>query len=283
MPPKKQKTMSFDIKPFNMNMVDDNKKIVFLGKTGSGKTVLILDYLYHNQDIPIVTIISPTEELNKTYTPHIPACLIHYEYTEGIISSIIDRQKHLINLKEKDKSIDARTICIMDDCLADSEDWVNDRNIKWVFDNGRHCQMSFILALQYPVGIPPKLRANIQYAFLCRENRIDLQKKYYNLYASVFPTFEMFQDCFLKCTEDRGCLVIKIESLSPKLEETVFHYKVNIEDRPNWSDFKLCYKELWKHNDEIIRIKKEKKEKNTNHNNKYKQNAVVFKINKRET
>ena len=205
MPPKKQKTLDFSIKPFHMSMIDDNKKILFCGKTNSGKTVLALDFLYHNQDIPIVNVISPTEELNKTFRPHVPACLIYDQYTEQTVSNIIERQKDLIKLKERDPSIDARTILIMDDCLADAEDWVNDRNIKWIFDNGRHAQMTFLICLQYPVGIPPKLRCNIQYSFLCRENSIQLQKKYYDLYAGCFPTFEMFQDCFLKCTENRGC------------------------------------------------------------------------------
>jgi hypothetical protein len=282
MPPKKQQTIGFSIKQFNMNMVGDNKKLVFIGKTGSGKSYLILDYLYHNQDVPIVNVISPTEELNGTYTPHVPAMLIHDEFNDEVITNIMDRQKNLVQEFNEGCDIDPRTICIMDDCLADSEDWVNDRNIKWVFDNGRHAQMTFIIALQYPVGIPPKLRSNIQYAFLSRENSVDLQKKYYNLYAGCFPNFNMFQDCFLKCTENRGCLVIKNESLSSKLEDIVFHYRVDTTNKPDWDTFKLCYRELWAHNDEIIALKRRKKSEAEISNNKYKKNAIVFKINKKK-
>lgn len=282
MPPKKQKTLNFALKAFHMSMIDDNKKIVFIGKTGSGKSFLILDFLYHNQDVPIVNVISPTEDLNLTYTPHVPCALIYDDYSEDVISQIIKRQKDVVKEAMKDPNIDPRSICIMDDCLADSEDWVNDRNIKWVFDNGRHAKITFIIALQYPVGIPPKLRSNIQYSFLCRENSINLQKKYYDLYGGCFPTFEMFQDCFLKCTENRGCLVIKNESLSSNLEEQVFHYRVDVTDKPDWDTFKMCYKELWEHNDIMMKIKKNKKENSENKNNKYKKNAVVFNINKKK-
>jgi hypothetical protein len=282
---RKQKTLDFDIKPFDMKSIPDNKKILFLGKTNSGKSVLVIDYLYHHNDINVINVISPTEELNNTYGPHVPAAFIHDKYSEQLMENILLRQRKLVKLKKINPSLvnlDARAITIMDDCLADSDEWVNDKNIKWVFNNGRHAQMTFIITLQYPVGIPPKLRSDIQYMFLCRENSPQLQKKYYDLYGGGFPSFAMFQKTFLKCTEDRGCLVINNETLSSNISDSAFYYKVDI-NKPDWNTFKLGYKELWLYNDAIIRSKNEEcLEKNENDLSKYQRPAIIFNVKKKK-
>ena len=35
---------------------------------------------------------------------------------------------------------------------------------------GRHYNILFIITMQYPLGIPPALRTNLDYVFLFREN-----------------------------------------------------------------------------------------------------------------
>lgn len=283
---KTKSSLDFDIKPFNMDMIDDGKKIVFLGKTGSGKSVLIIDYLYHHRTVPIVNVISPTEEMNGTYSPHIPQALIYDTYDESIIDNIIKRQKKLkLQKKQHEKlaNFDSRTIIIMDDCLSNSDEWVNDKNMRTIFDAGRHFDITFILAMQYPVGIPPKLRANIQYIFLCRENSIQLQKKYFELYGGLFGTFKLFQSTLLKCTEDRGCLVINNETLSSDLSESVFYYKADIENIPDFHTFKMCYKELWLHSNIIKEYKTKKCMQNINDSeSKFNKPAKTYNIIKKD-
>ena len=61
-----------ELEKFDMKKVGSDKIIVFIGKRNVGKSVLVLDYLYHNQDYPIATVISPTDNYNLTYKPHIP-------------------------------------------------------------------------------------------------------------------------------------------------------------------------------------------------------------------
>ena len=279
MPPKK-KTINFNIQPFHMSMVSDNKKICFLGKTNSGKSICVVDYLYYHQDIPIVSVICPTEKYNKTYYPHIPSMLIYDDFNINVIHEFLDRQKNIVKMSEENTSIDPRAILIMDDCLADSEEWVNDKKVKWIFQNGRHTKITCIVVLQYPMGMPPKLRNDIQWTFLFRHNSLSIQKKYYDHYASVIPSFDMFLDIYIKCTEDKGCLVINNESLSTNPEDSVFYYKADI-NKPNWNSFKLCYKELWLNNDIICKIK-EKNEENEKVNSisKYKKSSVYYNINK---
>ncbi len=279
MPPKKSaKATGADVinvrlKKFNMKWVGDNKIIIFLGKRNVGKSVLVLDYLYHHQDFPLGTVISPTDDYNGTYKPHIPSIFIHEEYSAELIEQALNRQKDICRncrLDPKYKGIDPRAFIILDDCLADGDAWVRDKNIKWIFMNGRHAQVTFILTMQYPMGIPPNLRTNVDWIFICKETKIANQKRLYDHYAGIFSSFEMFRAVLNQCTKDYGCLVIDNSSTSDKLEEQVFWYRVDYKSRPDFDTFRLCYPIFWKNNDALNKQKytknKEKEPEETQYN-----------------
>src|SRR6056300_922037 len=101
---KNQTAIDFKIRKFNMDMVGDNKVILFIGKRGTGKSTLVLDYLYHNRDFPIGTVVSPTDEFNQTYKPHIPSIFIHDEYTPELVDNFLKRQKSIVKSTLNDKS-----------------------------------------------------------------------------------------------------------------------------------------------------------------------------------
>ena len=56
--------------------------------------------------------------------------------------------------------------------------------------NGRHWHILFIITMQYPLGIPPNLRTNIDYVFILRENIVSNRKRIYDNYAGMFPTLK---------------------------------------------------------------------------------------------
>ena len=63
-----------------------------------------------------------------------------------------------IGIKDEDKSEkDDRIMVIMDDCMASKGTWLKDPNILELFFNGRHHHLSFILTMQFSLGIPPEL------------------------------------------------------------------------------------------------------------------------------
>ena len=59
--------------------------IVLIGKRDTGKSFLVRDLLYYQQDIPIGTVISGTEEGNGFYSKMVPRLFIHNEYNTAII------------------------------------------------------------------------------------------------------------------------------------------------------------------------------------------------------
>lgn len=252
-----KKTVPINLTEFNMKWIGDNKIIVLIGPRGRGKSTILLDYLYYNQDIPFCTCISPTDELNSTFTPHIPSRFIFSKYTPQLLQTFQQRQ---IDLKRKKqlamsgigdnayKDVDCRGILIMDDCLADSKGWKNDPSLKWIFMNGRHADITFILTMQYQVGIPPELRVNIDWVFICRETKKLEKDKLLKYYAGIFPNFDMFSQIFNKCTRDKRCMVIDSLSESDRIEDQVFWYKANLHNA-----FRVCYDEFWANNEYYLR------------------------------
>ena len=237
--------MQLQLKEFDMSSIEDDKIVVFIGMRGTGKSVLVKDHLYHHRDIPIGSVISPTEGANKFYSKFIPNIFIHDNIDRTIISNVLKRQKMIQKsihreIKQYGKSnIDPRAFLILDDCLYDKK-WIKDETIRCLFLNGRHWKLSFIITLQDPLGLPPVLRNNIDYIFILRENKINNRRRIYEHYAGMFPKFEQFCSVMDQCTENYECLVIHNTTNSNKLEDQIFWYKA----QKNY-DFKIGLQEFW--------------------------------------
>ena len=242
---------SLELKKFDMKSIqfkpNENKGpvVVLIGKRDTGKSFLVRDLLWYQQDIPIGTVISGTEEGNGFYGKMVPRLFIHNEYNSAIIENILKRQRTVLKQVKKEMetykrtTIDPRAFVILDDCLYDNT-WSRDKLMRLLFMNGRHWKVMLVITMQYPLGIPPTLRTNIDYVFILRENYIANRKRIYENYAGMFPTFEAFCQVMDQCTENYECLVINNNSKSNKLNDQVFYYKAD-----NHNDFRLGSKEFW--------------------------------------
>jgi hypothetical protein len=243
--------MNLQLKRFDMKSIsfkpNDSKGpvIVLIGRRDTGKSFLVRDILYYQQEIPIGTVISGTEEGNGFYGKMVPKLFIHNEYNVVIIENILKRQKGVLKqIKQemeqyKKTNIDPRTFVILDDCLYDNS-WARDKMVRLLFMNGRHWNIMLLITMQYPLGIPPTLRTNIDYVFILREQYISNRRRIYDNYAGMFPTFEAFCQVMDQCTENYECLVINNNSKSNKLQDQVFWYKAD-----DHNEFKLGSKEFW--------------------------------------
>jgi hypothetical protein len=237
--------MQLQLKKFDISAIADDKVVVLIGKRETGKSFLVKDLLYYHRDLPIGTVISPTEQANKFFGNIIPSLFIHDEYTPGILDNVVKRQKLI--MKEVDhqqqlygtSNIDSRAFLVLDDCLFDGS-WVKDKNIRLLFMNGRHYKMFFCITMQYPLGIPPSLRTNIDYVFILRENLVSNRKRIYENYAGMFPTFDVFCQVMDQCTENFECIVINNNAKSNRLEDQVFWYKADSHE-----DFRIGAREFW--------------------------------------
>jgi hypothetical protein len=243
--------MNLELKRFDMKNISFKPNeakgpvVVLIGRRDTGKSFLVRDLLYYHQDIPIGTVISGTEEGNGFYGKLVPKLFIHNEYNTAIIENILKRQRQVLKQIKKEmeqfnrSTIDPRAFIILDDCLYDNT-WSRDKMMRLLFMNGRHWKLMLVITMQYPLGVPPVLRTNIDYVFILREPYIANRKRIYENYAGMFPTFESFCQVMDQCTENYECLVINNNAKSNKLQEQVFWYKAD-----HHNDFRLGSKEFW--------------------------------------
>ena len=80
--------------------------------------------------------------------------------------------------------------------------------------------------MQYAVGIPPEMRSNFDYIFLLAEDFISNQKRLYEHYAGMFPSFDIFKQVFAEVTQNYGVMVINNRIHSSNITDKVFGTKL---------------------------------------------------------
>jgi hypothetical protein len=244
------------IKKFDINNMVDYCTIAIIAKRASGKSFLTREIMFQKKNIVSTIVVSRTEKLNSFYSEFIPDLYIYSEYDSTILTRIFKRQA-LMNEHNKERSKknkkpkDDSLMLIMDDCMSSKGRWLNDPNILELFFNGRHHHISFILTMQYSVGIPPEMRSNFDYIFLLAEDIISNRKRLYEHYAGMFPTFDIFQQVFTDITENYGILVIDNRIHSKNITDKVFWYKAkkiknfSLGNKKFFEYHKCVYDENW--------------------------------------
>lgn len=238
--------MPIALDKFDLKMIAQTSVVVMVGRRRSGKSLLIRDLLFHNQDIPIGSVISGTEDVSTFFGTMVPKSLLHREVTPEVTASILKRQvllkRKIIRSKHTSK-IDPRAFLVIDDC-GYSSTWPSQKNVKYIAMNGRHVDLFVLMALQDALSLPPNIRTNCDFVFIFAEMRVKYRLRIYDSWASVIPTFEAFNAIMDVVTEDHGVLVIHLTSSSTELSDQVFYYKADLHD-----DFRLCDDLLWQQQD----------------------------------
>lgn len=240
------------IKKFNIHEMVDHCTIAMIAKRATGKSFLTREIMYQKRHIAAAVAISRTEKLNSFYSEFIPDSYIYSEYTSDILSRIYNRQSKMnednkIRIKNNKEPKNDSLMLIMDDCMSSKGTWLKDPNILELFFNGRHHHLSFILTMQYSVGIPPEMRSNFDYVFLLAEDTISNRKRLYEHYAGMFPTFDIFQQVFSDITENYGIMVIDNRVHSKNITDKVYWYKAK--EVPKFklgcNKFRKCHDKLY--------------------------------------
>ncbi len=222
---------SIPIQEFDLETFCLNPTICMIAKRGSGKSWVCRSIINHFKYLPGGIIISPTENVNCFYGNFFPDLFIYDEYKPEILINLFQRQEDMkdkcVKYYKKKKKVDPRLFVLMDDCLASKGTWMKDKQIIKMFYNGRHYQVMFILTMQHPLGITPDLRGNFDYIFLLYNDFFNNQKRLFDHYAGMFPTFDFFRQVFLQLTEDFGCMVIVNRGAKKNLIDKVFYFKAD--------------------------------------------------------
>lgn len=226
--------------------LDGNNRYILGNFIVTHNSWLVRDIFYHHKEVPWGLIFSGTEEANPFFGDFIPSSFIHEEFDPSLIDTLLLKQSKKVK-KAREKGIkdgllpQNRAFVVLDDMLADSA-WAKDKTIKTIFFNGRHYNLFFILTMQYPLGIPPALRSNIDYVFVFNEPSIKNRKKIYDDYGGCISSFDHFCNILDSCTTDHKCLVIKTSGNSNELKDQIFWYKAQKHE-----NFKVGHKLFWEY------------------------------------
>jgi len=228
--------------------LDNNHRYLIKNCIVTHNSWLVRDIFYHHRHIPSGVVFSGTEEASPFFSDFIPDCFIHSEYNPELIETIMNKQKKKIReaklqrKSETGKLPSNNVFIVLDDMLHDAQNWKKEKTIKSIFFNGRHFNFLFILTMQYPLGITPELRSNIDYVFIFNEPSVKNRKKIYDDYAGMIPSFDHFCNILDACTQNHECLVIKTSGNSNNLRDQIFWYKAEAHE-----EFHVGHPKLWKY------------------------------------
>lgn len=228
--------------------LDGNHRYILGNCIVTHNSWLVRDIFYHHRHIPSGVVFSGTEEASPFFSDFIPDCFIHSEYDPALIESIMNRQKRKIRETKQSGRSDTGKLAsnnlfiVLDDMLHDAQNWKKEKTIKNIFFNGRHYNFLFILTMQYPLGITPELRSNIDYVFVFNEPSVKNRKKIYDDYAGMIPSFDHFCNILDSCTQNHECLVIKTSGNTSDYKDQVFWYKAEAHNT-----FEVGHPKFWKY------------------------------------
>jgi len=219
------------IKKFNPKNISLNSKILFIGKSKSGKSWVMKDIMYNlRHKLAHGIAMCPTDTLNRFYPQFVPSIFTYENVDLVVIKKFlsyqialkkinIDRIKHHKKLKPYHGYI------IMDDCFSSVLDWKNSKEIKRILYEGRHYKLLYLLSMQYSLGIPPEYRSNFDYIILMSDNIEKNKKRLYEHYAGIFPNYDDFKIAFDEITDNYRCMVIINDPKLKHISDVIQWYK----------------------------------------------------------
>jgi hypothetical protein len=258
-------TGKLPIKEFSMRNIYPNSAMIIIAKRGSGKSWVVRAIIERFKDFPCGIVISPTEDVDPFYSKFFPESYIYTTYKPETIQKIFTRQKKLKDKERRTgKKLDKRILIVMDDCLAIKSSWNKDPNIDILLMNGRHYEITFILTMQYALGISPTLRSNFDYIIALADDIQNNIERLYKNYAGIFPNLDSFKQVFQQLTEDYGAMIIANRGVKSNILEKVFWYKAPNLDNSSFifggRQFKLYHEKNfnkdWQSNEDGIDVNK---------------------------
>jgi hypothetical protein len=209
--------MSYNLKPFNIENMKKYSSNFIIGTQSTGKSFLVKDIIYHNKKMDDCIIVSETNKNNNFYSSMINPLYIYNDYTNELIDNILKRQEHLYDT-QKNKSL----LVAIDDSYFIKND--NNKHAH-LYVNSNINKLCSIVTSTQPLEYDLIIRSNIDYIFIFKNYMHNYKKRIYELYGSIFSSFEIFNDILQNYTNDHTCLVIDNTNKTFNMCDRVFYYK----------------------------------------------------------
>ena len=131
------------VRMFDPKGIRSGRILFLIGKRHTGKTVLMLDLLYHMPRPDYVVAMAPTEDTLAVFRKFLPACSIYDHFSQDALDRVVTAQRELLARGQK------RTVLvILDDCLY-QKNVLRSNAMRHIFFNGRHDNISLLCCAQY--------------------------------------------------------------------------------------------------------------------------------------
>lgn len=243
--------MPIDIPKFDPSKMVTDAVAIFFGPRRTGKTTTLLSILSHLSDKFYGVILqTPTDTTRRQLANHIPRSFIYDDFDLNAIKRLIEG----IRTMNKAIAMDAerkgmpvppkRKILIMlDDCMDDPRRFQS-KEIRHIFNAGRHDGIMFINLQQYMMDLKPGARTNIDYVIATRDEdptNVDRLWKYF--FRSAFSDRDRFQRVYEACTANYGVIIYdRTRADVDHASKRIFWYRAPTETPPR---FKLGHSDLW--------------------------------------
>ena len=217
-------TSTASIKKLDINSLQLHKIFGFVGRRESGKTTLMMDFMYHFRNkFHWGIVMCGSEDTQGAFGKAIPKEFIYTEWVPDKVSEIFKTQE---DTKKAGLPME-NVFIIIDDCSFDTSIF-KDKVMRRLFMNGRHYNITILISTQYLIDMPPGLRSMVDYVFSCIEiNEANIKKLYINFYGCV-PTFKMFRNVFSQCTTNFECIFVNTLSRSKDYIDALRWYKAAV-------------------------------------------------------
>lgn len=237
----------FSLKKFDPSTIKLGSVVGIVGGRGSGKSLLVRDLMYTFRKLPLVVVMSGTEEGNGFYGKFVPGIFVYSEFRKDVLENLLQQQR-----KIKEQKRNRNVLVVLDDLLYDSKTIMKESIMRFLFMNGRHMGITIIVVAQFANDLgPPALRSQLDYVVAFREPSIANRERLYKMFYGIVPTFQDFNAILAHCTEEYRTLVVHQTAKTNDMEKAVFWYKADVS--PSRLSFRMGHPAIWKFHDRHFR------------------------------
>lgn len=185
-----------------MSMLRHDSRILCVGQSGSGKTVMMQYLLYClSKKIDLAVVFCPTRDTRQEYERSVPKCFVYPSYDKKQLARICNAQKKLSqrigDAEARGSRHDPlrRVAVVLDDCMFDKAE-MSSKAMRYLMMNGRHDNFCFLNGVQYVVDFPKDLRSQIDVVIVFPESSPEYREPLRKNLLGIFHTDEQLVRTF---------------------------------------------------------------------------------------
>jgi len=217
--------------------------VVCFGQRRSGKSHFTKEAMWYLQDwYPRGIVFSDTDKMLRHYSPFINKKYIVPKYDPAIQEAVNQIQKSIKEdhamyerLKKEQENF-MRQFVIYDDCINKKGifHYKAGDPLRRIFVNGRHYETLLWFNTQYPMAIPPDMRANVDWAFMFNAAGANERDALYELFGQPLSHQHLFAGLLAHNTTDYGMMAVNNQQTVVRIVDRYKWYRAKPDPPPEF-------------------------------------------------